>query len=666
MTSLLLFVVVGLGLFYKNQFSQNIEVELQAAETMMNVAAQTVADSAVIGDYDTITKTLKRSVAGSHFSRAQFIDANGGVLAASNPQKIVLVPPQWLRDQVQDQLFDVNQNISVGGKDYGVFRLSFAAEAVASELWRLALLALAVSLGALVCGMVLIWIPLKRWLGNFDRVRKHEQEILSGAISVNALIDPDAPVEIQHTFDILSRAANRLVAQRQEAAVTLNAITDGVVTTDKSGYVTYCNPATEHLLGVTQQSILGKDVRTLLSAAFLDRQPLSDWRVRRIEILGSKDENMIVDTTVSAIRSSDQVVAGYVLALRDVTQKHLLDQQLRDELQTRQRALESLRQVLDSFHLESPGKSPTLVAEDLESLVARVVALVNERELGRRTLDNQKFALDQHAIVSITNLQGEITYANDRFCEISGYDRTELLGANHRLINSGIQPKEFFAHLWQTIVQGRVWHGEICNQNKLGHLYWVDATIVPLLGQDGLPEQFIAIRTEITVRKDMELRLEEQLRFVEVLLEATPTAIYLKDRDGKYLRLNKAFEALFGIDRAEWIGKDVFDLPLGPKAQQIDDADQQVFNSGGMQTYEAKFTNLKTGLVREGLFRKASLTNVDGTVTGLVGAILDVTDKNRIEQELRESKRSAEAANRSKSDFLANMSHEIRTPMNGV
>ena len=288
-----------------------------------------------------------------------------------------------------------------------------------------------------------------------------------------------------------------------------------------------------------------------------------------------------------------------------------------------------------------------------------------ERELGRRALNNQKFALDQHAIVSITDLQGVITYANGKFCEISGYSQAELLGVNHRIVNSGTHAPEVFQQMWQTIGQGQVWRGEICNRSKHGALYWVDATIVPLLGGDGLPEQFIAIRTDITERKSFEAKLAEQLQFVEVLLEATPTAIYLKDMQGRYLRFNQAFEAVFGISRADWIGKTVFELVPGEGAM-MDAKDQELFLTGAPQTYEASFHNRTTGEVRAGLYWKAPLTDSQGRRTGLVGTILDITEKNRFEQALREAKRAAEAANQAKSNFLANMSHEIRTPMNGV
>ncbi len=180
---------------------------------------------------------------------------------------------------------------------------------------------------------------------------------------------------------------------------------------------------------------------------------------------------------------------------------------LRADLEARQRTAVSLRATVAALLGADGAAAAARDADTLESLSQLVGEIAIRREDERRLLDNLKSALDEHAIVSITDVDGMITYANDRFCHISGYAREELLGANHRILKSGAHDDSLYAQMWENISHGRVWNGEICNRAKDGGLYWVSATLVPLSGADGLPRQYIAIRTDITAQKNAEAAL---------------------------------------------------------------------------------------------------------------------------------------------------------------
>ena len=232
---------------------------------------------------------------------------------------------------------------------------------------------------------------------------------------------------------------------------------------------------------------------------------------------------------------------------------------MRQELLSRTRAIDSLRETARGLMQTLDADDAPVVDDTLESLSHLMSELVREREDSQRDLQaalsdlaKQKFALDQHGIVSITNARGDIIYANDKFCEISGFTREQLLGRNHRMINSGVHSAAFFANLWRTIADGEVWHGEICNRTKSGKLYWVQATIVPLMDNSGIPNQYVAIRTDITERKLMETALQATQDRISRITNAVPGVVFQSEVTPDQIRytfVSDRYNQVRGLDR---------------------------------------------------------------------------------------------------------------------
>jgi len=162
-----------------------------------------------------------------------------------------------------------------------------------------------------------------------------------------------------------------------------------------------------------------------------------------------------------------------------------------------------------------------------------VLQIVQEQTTSNRELLD---ALENHVLVSIADVQGRIVYANDMFCEVSGYTRNELTGQDHRVVNSGHHDQDYIRNMWNTIAGGQVWRGEFCNRRKDGELYWVDSTIAPLLDKTGKPKQYISIRRDTTKRKANELKLTSLKR----ALDASSEMVLITDAEGHIQYANPA------------------------------------------------------------------------------------------------------------------------------
>ena len=217
--ALLFFVGGGLGLFYQYQFAQQLETAQQSATMLIEVTAQTIADSAVIGDYDTIRRTLERSTLRSQFAAATFIDMGGGRLNSESRTPPEARAPAWLRARIAEHLYEVNRVISAGGRDYGVLRLEFDVDMISGSLWVLFRNALLLTVLGLSGGLLMIWFPLKRWLGPLGRVRSLEDGEPPGALAE----------QVARLRDLAGASAADLVGavDAREALREIAAITSG-------------------------------------------------------------------------------------------------------------------------------------------------------------------------------------------------------------------------------------------------------------------------------------------------------------------------------------------------------------------------------------------------------------------------------------------------------
>jgi PAS domain S-box-containing protein len=173
---------------------------------------------------------------------------------------------------------------------------------------------------------------------------------------------------------------------------------------------------------------------------------------------------------------------------------------------------------------------------------------ITERKKAEKKITDYKYALNESSIVAITDQSGIIKYANDNFCSISKYSAQELIGQDHRLLNSGYHPKWYIKNLWTTIAHGKIWQGEMKNRAKDGTTYWVDTNIVPFLDEKGIPYQYMAIRTDITERKNAEQSLQYSQSNLTALIENTDAIIYSIDTNFQYTAFNKKLGDILNLN----------------------------------------------------------------------------------------------------------------------
>jgi PAS domain S-box-containing protein len=434
---------------------------------------------------------------------------------------------------------------------------------------------------------------------------------VTSALILNAFGRPSGMIHLIEDVSQRKQAQAELIDLTTLQQAILNSTDYSIISTDSTGIIHTFNVAAQRMLGYTAQEV----VRKLTPELIHDRAEvhkratvLSEEKGRLIEpgfevfvakarqgisteeqwtYIRKDGSRVPVLLSVSALRDPQGQITGFLGIAKDICRQKQAEEKLHQTLQE---------------------------------------------------LSDFKYALDEAAIVAITDATGVITYANQRFCEISKYSREELIGTSHRLVNSDFHPKQFFTQMWNRISQGEPWRREIQNRAKDGTYYWVDTTIVPFLDHQGKPIQYLAISTDISSRKQAEFQAESLNNRLQFILSSSPAVIYTCRTSGNYsaTSVSQNVTTLLGYEPSELLGEFNPWLKLiHPEEKSKTVSEFSTVFEQGHKVLEYRVLH-KNGIYRWIRDEMRLIYNSQGNPVEVIGSVTDITDRKQMELELEE------------------------------